>query len=102
LPGIKGENRLRVSENRALWRIFGQRRDKITGGWRKLHNEELHNLYSLPVIISLTKSRRMRWVGNVVHMKEERRGFWLENQSVRDHLVDLDIGGRIIRWVLER
>jgi hypothetical protein len=53
-------HRLRVLENRVLRRIFGPKRDEVTGGWRKLHNEELHNLYSLPSIIRVIKSRRMR------------------------------------------
>jgi hypothetical protein len=55
--------RLRVFENRVLRRIFGPKRDEVTRGWRKLHNEELHDLYSLPSIIRLMKLRRMRWVG---------------------------------------
>jgi hypothetical protein len=51
-----------------LRRIFGSKRDEVTGVWRKLHNEELHNLYSLPSIIRIIKSRRMRWVGHVARM----------------------------------
>jgi hypothetical protein len=54
------EHRLRVFENRVLRRIFGLKRDEITGGWRKLHNEELHGLYSLPSIVRVIKARRMR------------------------------------------
>jgi hypothetical protein len=54
-----------VFENRVLRRIFGPKRDEVTGDWRKLHNEELHNLYSLPNIIRMIKSRRMRWAGHV-------------------------------------
>jgi hypothetical protein len=54
-----------VFENRVLRRIFGLKRDGVTEGWRKLHNEELHNLYSSPSIIGIIKSRRMRWVGHV-------------------------------------
>jgi hypothetical protein len=50
-------------ENRVLRRIFGPKRDEVTGSWRKLHNEELHNLYFSPSIIRMTKSRRMRWQG---------------------------------------
>jgi hypothetical protein len=60
---IKEEHRLRVFENRVLRRIFGPKRDKVTGGWRKLHNEELCDLYSSPSIIRIIKSRRIRWVG---------------------------------------
>jgi hypothetical protein len=67
------EHRLRVFENRGLRRIFGPKRDEVTGEWRKLHNEELHNLYSSPDIIRLVKSRRMRWVGHVARMGEERK-----------------------------
>jgi hypothetical protein len=58
-------------ENRVLRRIFGPKRDEVTGEWRKLHNEELHNLYS-PDIIRQVKSRRMRWAGHVARMGEER------------------------------
>jgi hypothetical protein len=54
-----------VFENTVLRRIFGPKRDEVTGGWRKLHNEELHNLYSSPNIIRMIKSRRMRWTGHV-------------------------------------
>jgi len=66
-------HRLRVFENRVLRRIFGPRRDEVTGEWRKLHSEELHNLYSSPNIIRQIKSRRMRWVGHVARMGEERK-----------------------------
>jgi hypothetical protein len=57
---------------RVLRRIFGPRRDEVTGEWRKLHNEELHNLYSFQDIIRQVKSRRMRWAGHVSRMGEER------------------------------
>jgi hypothetical protein len=59
-----------VFKNRLLRRIFGLRRDEVTGDWRKLHNEELHNLYSSPNIITMIKSRRMRWAGFVARMGE--------------------------------
>jgi hypothetical protein len=62
-----------VFENRVLRRIFGPKRDEVTGEWRKLHDEELHNLYSSPDIIRQVKSRRMRWAGNVARMGEERK-----------------------------
>jgi hypothetical protein len=62
-----------VFENRVLRRISGPKRDEVTGEWRKLHNEELHNVYSSPDIISQIKSRRMRWAGHVARMGEERK-----------------------------
>jgi hypothetical protein len=70
---LREELRLRVFENRVLSRIFGPRRDEVTGEWRKLHNEELHTLYSSPDIIRQVKSRRMRWAGHVARMGEERK-----------------------------
>jgi hypothetical protein len=69
---LREEHRLRVFENRALRRIFGPKRDEVTGGWRKLHNEELHNLVFSPSIIRMMKSRRMRWVGHVARKGEKR------------------------------
>jgi transcription termination factor 2 len=62
-----------VSEKRALRRIFEPKRDEDTGGWRKLHNEELHKLYSSPSIIRIIKSRRMRWAGHVARMGEKKK-----------------------------
>jgi hypothetical protein len=56
---------------RVLRKIFGPKRDGVTGGWRKLHKEELHNLYSSPIIIRIIKSRRMRWAGHVARMGEK-------------------------------
>jgi hypothetical protein len=61
-----------VFENRVLRRIFGPQRDEETGGWRKLHNGELHNLYSSPSIIRTIKPRRMRWPGHVARIGEKR------------------------------
>jgi hypothetical protein len=58
-----------------LKRIFGPERDEVIGGWRKLHNEELRNLYSSPSIIRMVKSRRMRWAGHVVLMGEKRTAY---------------------------
>jgi hypothetical protein len=66
------ESRLRVFENRVLRRIFGRKRDEVTAEWRKLHNEELIDLYSSPNIFRLIKSRRMRWAGHVSGMGEGR------------------------------
>jgi hypothetical protein len=72
LPPFEGRHRLRVFENRVLRRIFGPKRDEVMGEWRKLHNGELHNLYSSPDIIRQIKSRRMRWAGHVARMGDER------------------------------
>jgi len=66
------ERKLRVFENMVLRRIFGPRRDEITGEWRGLHNEELNDLYSSPNIVRVIKSRRIRWAGHVARMGEER------------------------------
>jgi hypothetical protein len=66
-----------VFENRVLRRIFGPMREGVTGGWRKLHNEELHNLYSSTSVIRLIKSRRMKWAGHVAGMGEKRNVFRL-------------------------
>jgi hypothetical protein len=67
---LREEHRLRVFENRVLRRIFGPTRNEVTGEWRRLHNAELHNLYSSPDIIRQIKSRRMRWAGHVACMGE--------------------------------
>ena len=69
---LREERRLRVSENRALRRIFGPKRDEVTGKWRKLHNEELNDPYCSPNIVRVIKSRRMRWAGHVARMGERR------------------------------
>jgi len=66
------ERRLRVFENRMLRRVFGAKRDEVTGEWRKLHNEKHSDLYSLPNIVRVVKSRRMRWAGHVARMGEGR------------------------------
>jgi hypothetical protein len=70
---LREEHRQRVFENSVLRRIFGPKRDELTGGWRKLHNEELHNLYSSPSIIRMIKSRSMRWAGHVARMDKRGR-----------------------------
>jgi hypothetical protein len=69
---VREEHKLRAFENRVVRRICGAKRDGVTGEWRKLHYEELHNLYSSPSIIRIIKSRRMRWAGHVARMGEKR------------------------------
>jgi hypothetical protein len=68
---------IRVFENRMLRRIFGPRRDEVMGRWRKLHNKELHDLYSLPSIIRIIKLRRKRWVRHVARKREDRHEYRL-------------------------
>jgi hypothetical protein len=65
---LREERRLRLFDNRVLRRVFGPKRDEVTREWRKLHNEELNDLYSLPNIVRVVKSRRMRWAGHVARM----------------------------------
>ena len=92
-------------QNRVLRRIFGPKRDEVTREWRKLHNEELSNLYSSPNIVRVIKSREMRWVGHVARIGrgEAYTGFWWGNLRERDHLGDPDINGRIIlRWIFRK
>jgi hypothetical protein len=84
---LREEHRLRVLENRVLRRIFGPKRDEVTGEWRKLHNVELRDLFSSPAIIRITKSRMMRWVGHVAGMGRggTRIGYyWWESHRERD------------------
>jgi hypothetical protein len=69
--------RLRVFENRVLRRIFGLKWDEVTGEWRKLHNKELHDLYSSQSILRTIKSWRMRWVGHIARMGEKRNAYRL-------------------------
>jgi hypothetical protein len=102
-----------VFENKLLRRIFGPKRNGVTGGWRKLHNEELHNLYSSPSTIRIIKSRRMTWAGNVVQMGEKRNVYrlmvgkpegkrplgrprrrWIDNIKI----LLLEIGVSVVDW----
>jgi hypothetical protein len=93
---LREEHRLRVFENRVLRKIFGLKREE-DGPWRKLHNDERHNLYSSPNIVRVIKSRRMRWARHVARMGrgEMFTGFWSGGPKVRDHWEDLGVGGRI-------
>jgi hypothetical protein len=86
---------VRVFENRVLRRIFGRKRDEMTGEWRKLYSEELHNLYSSPDIIRQNKSKRTRWAGHVARMKEERKGY---NVLVGKPEGKRPLGRRRCRW----
>jgi hypothetical protein len=74
---LREQHRLSVFENRVLRRIFGLRRDEVTGEWRKLHNKELHDFYSLPSILRIMKSRRMSWAGHIARMGEKRNAYRL-------------------------
>jgi hypothetical protein len=85
-----------VFQNRVLRRIFGPKKGGVRGGWRKLHNEELHNLYSSPSIIRIIKSRRMRWAGHVVRMGEKRN---VHRLLVGKPEGKIPLGRRRRRWI---
>jgi hypothetical protein len=92
-----------VFENRVLRRIFGPKRDEVTGGWRKLHNEELHGLYSSPGIVKVIKARRMRWAGHVARMGDVRGAYniLVERPERRRPLGRQGVDGRItLGWIL--
>jgi hypothetical protein len=94
-----------VFENRVQRKIFGPKRDEVTGEWRKLHNEELRDLYSSPSIIRIIKSRRMRWEDYVARMEKKRNAYRLlwESHKERDYWEDQDVGGCMtLGWILER
>jgi hypothetical protein len=95
---VRKEHRLRVFEKRVLRRILGPKRKEVTGGWRKLHNEELHNVCTLPSIIRIIKSRSMRWAGRVACTGRRRIhvGYWWKIQKERGHWEDLDESERLI------
>jgi hypothetical protein len=86
-PTLREEHRLRVFENRVPRKIFGPKRDEVTGGWKKLHNEELHNTYFSLNVIRMIKSRKMRWTGHVARIwrRGTHIGYWWESQKELDH-----------------
>jgi hypothetical protein len=93
-----------VFENRVLRRIFGTKRDEVTGEWRKLHNDELNDLYSSQNIVRVIRSR-MRWAGHVARMEESRGLYrvWWGNLRERDHWGDPGVDARIIlRWIFRK
>jgi hypothetical protein len=87
---LREERRLRLYENRVLRRIFGPKRDGVTGEWKELHNEELNDLYSSPNIVRVMKSRRMRWAEYLAHVGERRDVYrvLVGKPRERDHLED--------------
>jgi len=102
---LREERNLRVFENMVFRRIFGPRRNEVTGEWRRLHNEELNDLYSSPNIVRVIKSRRMRCAGHVARMGEERECIWSwwGNRREGDHWGDLGVDGCIILgWICRR
>jgi hypothetical protein len=102
---LREERRLSVFENRVLRRIFGPKRDEVSKEWRKLHNEELNDMYSSPNIVRVIKSRRVRWAGNVACMVGRRGACSVSVGNLREgcHLEDKGIDGKIIlKWILKK
>ena len=102
---LREERKLRVFENMVLRRILGPRRDEVTGEWRRLHNEELNDLYSSPNLVRVIKSRRMRWAGHVARMGEDRGVYrvLVGRPEGRNHWGDLGVDGWIILgWTSRR
>jgi hypothetical protein len=102
---LREERRLRVFVNRVLRRIFGPKWDEVTEEWRKLHNEELNDLYSLPNIVRMVKSRRMRWAGHVARMGDDRgvHRVLVGKPEGKSHWGDQDVDGSIIlRWIFRK
>jgi len=95
---MREKRKLRVFESMVLRRIFGPRRDEVTGEWRRFHNEEINDVYSSPKIMRVIKSRRMRWAGNVARMGEDKGciGSWWGNRREGNHWGDLGVDGWVI------
>jgi hypothetical protein len=89
-------------KNRMMRRIFGSQREKLIGGWRKLHNKELHNLYSSHNIIRMIKPRKMRCMYSTHETDERCIQDFGQKMSRRDHLGDLDVYGRILKCILQK
>jgi hypothetical protein len=102
---LREERKVRVFENMVLRRIFGPKREEVTGDWRKLHNEELNDLYSSPNIVRVIKSRRMRWAGHVACVGEERGVYrvLVGKPEGKSHWGDPGVDGWIILgWIFRR
>jgi hypothetical protein len=96
---------LRVFENRVLWRILGPKRDKVTQKWRKLHNEELNDLYSSPKYYTgeQTEKKVIGGTCSTYRGKDRQLGFWQGSLWEGDHLKDPDVGGKIIlKWIFRK
>jgi hypothetical protein len=102
---LREECRLRLFEKSVLRRIFGPKRDEVTGDLRKLHKDELNDIHSSPNIVRVIKSRRRRWAGHVAlwGRVEVYTVFWLGNVRERDHLEDPGLdGSTILRWIFRK
>jgi hypothetical protein len=99
---LRDEHGLRVFDNRVLRRVFGSKRKEVVGGWRRLHNEMLHNLYTSPNIIRLITSRKIRGASHIAHMVEMRNAYKISvgKRKGRNHSEDQDADGRLLEWNL--
>jgi hypothetical protein len=91
---LREERRLRVFENRVLRRVFEPKRDEVTGEWRKLHNEELNDLYFLPNIVRVIKSRRMKWAGHVAREGLQQHNFRLKSPRLHSFILLVKVACR--------